>query len=183
MRYYFKTILITAVFIFSHSCQSPSANTVKQMVYEGVDQMVDEAISTVKSITVEEFKKLVDAQDMYYLIDVRTEAEHDLGYIPGTINIPRGLLEFWIEKEAFWEDEGLYAPLKEDKLIVYCKSGRRSALSVQTLEKMGFTEVYSLEGGFNDWKSKYPEDVQDNQPAVTLPQGAAVAAPESAGGC
>lgn len=182
MRYYTKTILFTAIFLFSYSCQNPSAS-VKQLVYEGVDQMVEEAIATVKTISVEEFKTMVQAEDMYYLIDVRTEAEHDLGYIPGTINIPRGLLEFWIEKEAFWEDEGLYSPLKEDKLIVYCKSGKRSALSTQALEKLGFTEVYSMEGGFNLWKTTFPEEIQDNKPAVTLPQGAAVAVPESAGGC
>ena len=182
MSNFLKTILIAVTLMVSHGCQN-ATQSAKQIIYSGVDQMVEEAMSAVQTISIAEFKKLFDAQEMYLLVDVREGAEHDQGYIPGTINIPRGLLEFWIEKEAFWEDEGMYTPLKDDKLIIYCKSGRRSALAVESLEKLGFTDVYSLEGGFTEWKIEFPDDVQDNKPAVTLPQGSAVSAPQAAGGC
>jgi rhodanese-related sulfurtransferase len=183
MRTYIKPLLLAAILLTANSCQRPN-DAIKLAVYNGVEELVSAAVNQIEQISIEDFKKLVEAQDMYILLDVRSESEHDFGYIPGSVNIPRGLLEFWIEKEAFWEDEGMYSPLKEDILVVYCKSGKRSALSTKTLKQLGFDKVYSLDGGFDAWKAAFPDEVLDNQPIIEVPGNTGeVKIPASSGGC
>ena len=63
-----------------------------------------------KEVNVHELKKMIDAKDDFQLIDVRELREHNHGYIPGAVNIPRGTLEFNIAKEEFWENAGFYYP-------------------------------------------------------------------------
>ena len=78
------------------------------------------------------------------------------GFIPGSVNIPRGVLEFKIAKDQFWEDQFLYPPLKEETIILICKKGHRSILAVDACEKMGFQNIKVLEGGFKKWELTYP---------------------------
>ncbi len=65
--------------------------------------------------------ELMNGEEIYTLIDVRQEIENYYGYIPGSVNIPRGSLEFNIGKGEYWDNIGLYMPEKEEIIVVYCK--------------------------------------------------------------
>lgn len=78
------------------------------------------------------------------LIDVREPDEFRQGHLPGSINIPRGMLEFRISGEP--QLQNLSRPI-----VVYCKTSGRAALSVVAMQTMGFTNVLSLAGGFDAW--------------------------------
>lgn len=125
-------------------------------IFQGVEEMVSLAKDHIDEISVGDFHQIFNAEE-YVLIDLRTKSEHDGGYIPGSINITRGLLEFQIAKESVWSKAGMYVPGKNDLIIVYCKSGGRAALAAETLARMGYTNVKSIEGGWEKWKNTYPE--------------------------
>jgi rhodanese-related sulfurtransferase len=78
------------------------------------------------------------------LIDVREPDEYRQGHLPGSVNIPRGMLEFRISNEP--QLQNLSRPI-----VVYCKTSGRAALSVVAMHTMGFTNVLSLAGGFDAW--------------------------------
>jgi sulfur-carrier protein adenylyltransferase/sulfurtransferase len=87
-------------------------------------------------------RELVDGGEPL-IVDVREQAEWDEGHIPGAVHIPRGNLESRIERAA---------PDRGQPIVVYCSGGSRSAFAAKTLGELGYGEVASLAGGFNDWK-------------------------------
>ncbi len=78
------------------------------------------------------------------VIDVREPAELEAGRLPGAIHIPRGLLEFRVAGCPELADPTV-------PVLVYCRSGARSALAADTLQRMGYTGVKSITGGFDAW--------------------------------
>ena len=109
--------------------------------------LVAMAKAEITSIDVAKGKSIFD-QGGYLFIDVREPAEYKMGHIPGAINIPRGLVEFKIAAEV---EE------KDAKVVVYCKSGGRSSLATQSLEKLGYTALLNMDGGWLAWeKAEYP---------------------------
>ena len=151
--------------------------------YENPEMMVEDALSVLDQITVEEFGKMMESEEMFILLDVRTAQEHNAGYIPGSVLMPRGVLEFRIANEEIWEEEGMYVPLKEDPLIIYCKKGNRSALAAQSLKKLGYTNILVLDGGWLQWKSIFPENVESNIDISAGSGAQMISSSESAGGC
>ena len=125
-----------------------------------VDEMVTCASNNVKIIKPEELHELMNSEDIYTLIDVRERSEYYHGYIPGALVLPRGVIEFKIANEKFWEDEGLYMPQKDEKIILYCKKGGRSILAAESLLKLGYQNVEALEGGFIKWELTYPDEME-----------------------
>ena len=86
------------------------------------------------------------------LIDVRESAEFDTGHIAGAVNIPRGVLEFQVDAHpavANVSDPALSH--KDQSIVVYCRTGGRSALAALNLQRMGFSDVRSIAGGITDW--------------------------------
>lgn len=86
------------------------------------------------------------------LIDVREPAEFATGHIEGAINIPRGVLEFEVVADpavANVSDPALSH--KEQTIVVYCRTGGRAALAVQSLQRLGFRDVSSIAGGISGW--------------------------------
>ena len=86
------------------------------------------------------------------VIDVREPAEYAAGHVPGAVNIPRGVLEF--EVDGHPAVNGIKDPAlghRELPIVVYCRSGGRSALAAEALQRLGFVEPLSLAGGFNGW--------------------------------
>lgn len=146
-------ILTVGLFFLTAGC-----NKVKY--YNSASDLVLNAMKVVKLITVEELRNLMESEEIYTLIDVRQKSEHYYGYIPGSLVIPRGSIEFLIENADFWEEEGLYQPEKNEKIIVYCKKGNRCILAAESLTKLGFTNVYALKEGWKGWELAYPEDVE-----------------------
>ena len=98
-----------------------------------------------KTTNFEELKPRLDAGEKIHLVDVREPAEH-AEYNIGGVLIPLGKVQTMQIDEI--ED------LKQEEVIVYCRSGRRSLNAAMVLEQMGFTNVYNLEGGMLDWQAK-----------------------------
>ena len=153
-------------------------NQVKE--YASPDQMVEEAGKAVKNITVEDLKKLMDSEEIYTLIDVRQKSEHYYGYIPGSLVIPRGSLEFLIGNQEYWDNEGLYMPEKDEKIILYDKKGKRSILAAYALKQLGYKNVYVLEGGWKKWELTYPDDIEKD---LDMLSGGNHEEEEAVGGC
>ena len=144
-----KLVLLFVAFGIFYGCQKVDS-------FSSVDEMIKLAEKNLKTITVEELKVKIDSFEMFNLIDVREPSEHNHGYIPGSVNIPRGLLEFNIGNEAFWESTGFYFPEQTEEFVVYCKKGSRSILAAEALTKLGYKNVVFIEGGWKKWELSYP---------------------------
>ena len=93
------------------------------------------------SITAEEAKENMDTEEGYVILDVRTKEEYDEGHIPGAVLIPNTEVENRAEEAL---------PDKEQLILVYCRSGRRSKMAAQILADLGYTNVKEF-GGIIDW--------------------------------
>lgn len=97
--------------------------------------------AAVLNITAEEAKKLMDSERDYVILDVRTQEEYDQGHIPGAVLIP----DYEIKQSA--QD---ILPDKDQLILVYCRSGRRSKNAAQVLAELGYTNIKEF-GGILDW--------------------------------
>lgn len=93
------------------------------------------------NITAEEVKQIMDSQEGYIILDVRTQEEYDEGHIPGAILIPNTEVEARAEEEM---------PDKDQLILVYCRSGRRSKLAAEVLVELGYTNIKEF-GGIIAW--------------------------------
>ena len=107
-------------------------------------KLLDEAKSRVREIGVEETRRELE-KGRVHVIDVREESEWAAGHIKGAEYIGRGVLERDIEQKI---------PDKNARLILYCGGGFRSTLSADNLQKMGYSNVASLAGGWREWTGK-----------------------------
>src|SRR5210317_803099 len=113
-------LLILGFVVFA--CQNQPTQNPKLNSYQDKDALVAAAKEVIKEISAEDFKTMYDGEDYFVLIDVRTVAEYDAGYIPGAVSIPRGVLEFRIGNEDVWDEMGLYIPEKTDPIVLNCRS-------------------------------------------------------------
>lgn len=104
-------------------------------------QTVKTEEAALMNITAEEAKKLMDSESGYVILDVRTEQEYAEGHIPGAILIP----DYEISEKA----ESVLTD-KDQLILVYCRSGRRSKNAAAQLEEMGYTRIREF-GGILDW--------------------------------
>lgn len=113
-----------------------------------VTEMVSAARTQVQNLTVDELAAELETPDVV-LVDVREPAEITAGgVIPGAILAPRGMIEFHADASSPYHLD----PLRPDRrVILYCKSGARSALAAATLRSMGYQDVASLDGGITAW--------------------------------
>ena len=107
-------------------------------------ELVDDAKSRIREISVADTRRKLDA-GAARVIDVREESEWEAGHVKGAEYIGRGVLERDIEDKV---------PDKNAELILYCGGGFRSALSADNLQKMGYTNVLSMAGGWREWHSR-----------------------------
>jgi len=111
-------------------------------------KIVDDAKSRVRQTTVDEVKDKVDRGEKFILVDVREESEFAADHLPGAIHLGRGVIERDVEARV----PDLNAPM-----VLYCGGGFRSALAADNLQKMGYTNVISMDGGIREWREKnYP---------------------------
>lgn len=136
----FLLLTISPSLLVQPSLASPAPQAQKG---GGSEALVKEAKSRIQEITLEQFTALKAADDKFTLIDVREDSEWQAGRVPGAIHISRGVLEFQIDAMV---------PQKDSKIVLYCRSGSRSALAADTLQKLGYTKVYSLAGGFSGYQ-------------------------------
>lgn len=106
-------------------------------------ELLSEVKSSVRTLTLEDLKRRLDAREPFTLVDVREKDEVRAGFIPGAVSIPRGFLEMQAEQRL---------PDKGAKLVVYCAGGVRSAFAAKALTELGYTDVESANPGFSRWK-------------------------------
>jgi rhodanese-related sulfurtransferase len=106
------------------------------------EALVNDAKTRVKHIGLDEYKELAAKGEAGVLIDVREESEWAAGHAAGAIHLSKGVIERDIEHNV--ED-------KAQRLVLYCGGGYRSALSAEALQKMGYQDVISLDGGWRAW--------------------------------
>jgi len=110
--------------------------------------IVDDAKKRVRETTVDEVKARLDKGDKFVLADVREDSEYEKDHLPGAIHLGKGVIERDIEARI---------PDTGTPLVLYCGGGFRSALAADNLQKMGYTNVISMDGGVREWRGKgYP---------------------------
>jgi len=185
MKKRFSLLLVSAVMITGIiSCETSEnvKSTSADKVFESSTEMIEYTKQYITEVSTNDLLAVTEGDEEYYLLDVRTGKENAKSYIPGSVAIPRGVLEFRITNEDFWDDEGLYMPEKDSKIIIYCKKGDRGTLSAKSLKSLGYINVTNLSGGFIQWKKDFPKNVYVNVTSTT--SGAdPVAAEEDEGGC
>ena len=111
-------------------------------------KIVQDAKSRIKETTVDTIKQRLDDGEKLTLVDVREESEFAKGHLPGAIHLGKGIIERDIEVRV---------PDPGTELVLYCGGGFRSALAADNLQKMGYTNVVSMDGGVREWREKnYP---------------------------
>jgi rhodanese-related sulfurtransferase len=108
-------------------------------------QIVTDAKSRVREITVDDVRAKLDRDEKFLLVDVREESEFGKDHLPGAIHLGKGIIERDIENRV---------PDLATPIVLYCGGGFRSALAADNLQKMGYTNVLSMDGGHRDWKEK-----------------------------
>lgn len=107
-------------------------------------RLVDEAKKTVRECSIEDVKRRLDAGEALVLVDIREESEFAADHIPSSIHLGKGILERDIEA---------LVPDTEREIILYCGGGYRSAISGESLARMGYTRVLSMAGGIRAWRA------------------------------
>jgi len=108
-------------------------------------QIVDDAKKRIRELSVDEVKEKLDKREKFLLIDVREESEWAKGHLPGAIHVGKGIIERDIEERV---------PDVNTPLVLYCGGGFRSALAADNLQKMGYKNVLSMDGGVRGWREK-----------------------------
>ena len=108
-------------------------------------KIVDDAKTRVRETNVGEVKRRIDRGDKFLLMDVREESEYAKDHLPGAIHLGKGVIERDIEQRV---------PDPKTPVVLYCGGGFRSALSADNLQKMGYTNVLSMDGGVRGWREK-----------------------------
>ena len=105
-------------------------------------KLVQDAKSRVKECTVADVQQRFAVGDKFVLVDVREESEWAAGHAPGAVHLSKGVIERDVETKV---------PDKSTPLVLYCGGGFRSALAADNLQKMGYTNVISMDGGWRGW--------------------------------
>jgi len=109
---------------------------------EGFLNLVRNAKKHIKEQNVQTTKNELDAGKKMILVDVREESEWARGHIPNAVHLGKGIIERDIEKAI---------PEKAATIVLYCGGGFRSALVAENLQKMGYSDVISMDGGWREW--------------------------------
>jgi rhodanese-related sulfurtransferase len=109
-------------------------------------QIVEDAKTRVREVSIDDIKARFDRGDKFVLVDVREESEYAKDHLPAAIHLGKGIIERDIEERV---------PELNTPLVLYCGGGYRSALAADNLQKMGYTNVLSMDGGIRGWREKH----------------------------
>ena len=116
----------------------------------GFLKIVQDAKTRVKETSAQDMKKRMEAGEKFHVVDVREDSEWSRGHVAGAIHLGKGVIERDIEASI---------PDKGAEIILYCGGGFRSALAADNLQKMGYTKVISMDGGWRAWsEAGYPTE-------------------------
>ncbi len=120
-------------------------------------QLCDDAKTRVTEISTDEVEKKLRANGETIFIDVREQDEYRGGHLPGALGIGRGILEYHIADEV---------PDTSREIVLYCRGGNRSALAADSLQRMGYTNVLSMTGGYRKWNEEGRAETTEGAPIV-----------------
>lgn len=144
MKHLASTLKLLGIFFFF------TLITKNMMAQKSASDMVKSAKQEIENLSPQQAQVEIAKGDVT-LIDIREPAElNQNGKIAGSINAPRGMLEFYADPSLPYHKPEFN---KEKRLILYCASSGRSALAVKTLKEMGYTNVAHIDGGLNAWKA------------------------------
>lgn len=106
-------------------------------------KIVEETKPRIREITIPQLKEKLDRGEAFHLIDVREDHEWAAGHLPTAVHLGKGIIERDAEQRF---------PDADAPLVLYCGGGYRSALAADNLQRMGYTNVLSVDGGFRGWK-------------------------------
>lgn len=109
-------------------------------------RIVEDARKRVREVGIDDVKARLDRGDKFVLVDVREESEYAKDHLPGAIHLGKGIIERDIEERV---------PELNTPIVLYCGGGYRSALAADNLQKMGYTNVLSMDGGIRGWREKH----------------------------
>jgi rhodanese-related sulfurtransferase len=109
-------------------------------------RIVEDTKKRVREVSIEDTKARLDRGDKFVLVDVREESEYAKDHLPGAIHLGKGVIERDIEERV---------PELNTPIVLYCGGGYRSALAADNLQKMGYTNVLSMDGGIRGWREKH----------------------------
>jgi rhodanese-related sulfurtransferase len=108
-------------------------------------KIVEETRKRIREVSIDEVKKKLDRKEKFLLIDVREESEYATDHLPGAVHLGKGIIERDVEARV---------PDQDTPMVLYCGGGFRSALAADNLQKMGYTQVLSMDGGIRGWREK-----------------------------
>jgi rhodanese-related sulfurtransferase len=108
-------------------------------------KLVEDMKPSIRELSIDDVKAKLDRGEKFHLVDVREESEWAAGHLPKAEYLGRGIIERDIETKI---------PNVNDEIILYCGGGFRSALAAGNLQKMGYQNVYSMDGGYRGWNEK-----------------------------
>jgi rhodanese-related sulfurtransferase len=111
----------------------------------GFLKLVQDAKSRVRELTVDQVKAKLDRSERFILVDVREDNEWKKDHVTGAIHLGRGIIERDVEERL---------PDKNAEIVLYCGGGFRSALAADNLQKMGYRNVISMDGGIRGWRER-----------------------------
>src|SRR2546427_4740150 len=106
-------------------------------------KIVEDAKKRVREVTVDQVKALLDRGEQFLLVDVREESEWAKDHLPGAVHLGKGIIERDIEERVLDT---------KAEVVLYCGGGFRSALAADNLQRMGYTNVFSMDGGIRGWR-------------------------------
>jgi len=108
-------------------------------------RIVDDARKRIREVSLDQVKARLDRGEQFLLVDVREESEYAKDHLPGAVHLGKGIIERDIEERV---------PELGTPVVLYCGGGYRSALAADNLQKMGYTNVLSMDGGIRGWREK-----------------------------
>ena len=125
---------------------------------ERFTRICEDARSRIRETTIDAIKERIDSGERFNLVDVREESEFAAGHLPGAVHLSKGIIERDIESKC---------PDYDVEIVLYCGGGYRSALATDNVQKMGYTHVVSMNGGYRGWTdAEFPVE-------GTIPEGGA----------
>jgi rhodanese-related sulfurtransferase len=106
-------------------------------------KLVEQTKQNVRELTVDDVKRKLDRRERFHLVDVREDSEWAKGHLPRATHLGKGIIERDVEQKI---------PDPAAEIVLYCGGGFRSALAAENLQKMGYTNVWSMDGGFRGWQ-------------------------------
>src|SRR5580693_7401281 len=109
------------------------------------EKLCEDTKKHVRELTVDDVKAKIDKKETFNLVDVREESEWARDHLPGAVHLGKGVIERDVEQKV---------PDPATPMILYCGGGFRSALAADNLQKMGYTNVVSMDGGIRGWRER-----------------------------